>query len=105
MDYTETKIMAVLETVFGNPGFIVMNKLKNYIRFSIGFCLHFYLTAGGEGMVKELILDKLRVIGKASNYGFQLNWKVESRIFDLLSVFTIDLKHIPRPAFFQSNVT
>jgi len=82
----------------------LMNKFKVYIRSSIGYCIYLYITAGGDGIVRELVLDKLSSLNKSINHGFQIDWKLEGKIFDILADFTLNLKQIPHSAFFQVNV-
>lgn len=96
--------MAELSANFIILHFFLQNKIKAYVRFVIGFCIYLYLTSGGESIIKELVLDKLRVVTKATTALLQVNWKLEAKLFDILAGFTIDLKHISRSAFFQENV-
>lgn len=103
--YAHTKLMTELAGSVDKPGFYHTNKFRSYARFTIGYCTYLYITAGGGGMSREFVVEKVRAATKAVSASIQLNWKLETRLLDALASYTLDLCHISKTAFFQTNVS
>lgn len=103
INIADTKLQTELNTL-NNKSFYSINKNNAYIRFVLGYCTYLYLTVGSESMSREFILEKLRIVSKATTNLLTLNWKLEAKLHDILSAYTLDLCHVAKSAFFNTNV-